>query len=210
MNQTAAVSKPANFFRIPLSQRDLRLKILEGIEDPPDRILYWWAPTTSAIALARHIEKMNVSGKRVIELGCGPGLPGIAANLQGAKVTMTDYTETALSLARDNAVLNNADLTRQEFRRLDWENPEDFGSFDIVVGAEIMYDYFFHSALLSTLQRLSHRDSSIILVDRKRLAIARFIGRCRRAGFDNSEYTVNIDEQGFPQQDVAVFTLSRI
>jgi predicted nicotinamide N-methyase len=209
MNQTAAVSKSANLIRIPLSEQDLRLRVLEDIEDPPERVLYWWAPTTSAIALARHVEKMNVLGKRVIELGCGPGLPGITANLQGARVTLTDYTEAALSLARENAALNDADPTRLEFRRLDWENPEDLGSFDIIIGAEIMYDYFFHSALLATLRRLSHRDSSIILVDRKRLAIGRFIGRCRRSGFDNSEYTENIDEQGFPQQDVTVFTLSR-
>ncbi|MGD9819329.1 MAG: methyltransferase, partial [Desulfomonilaceae bacterium] len=109
-----------------------------------DRISFWWGLTTSAVALARYIEsELNVSGKDVLELGAGVGLPGLVACLKGAKVTFSDYVEKALDTARSNAVANGAKNDNITFLTMDWESPGQLGTFDIIIGAEIVYDYFF-------------------------------------------------------------------
>ena len=45
-------------------------------------------------------------GRRIVEVGCGLGLPGIAALACGLRVTFTDYDATALRFAADNARAN--------------------------------------------------------------------------------------------------------
>jgi predicted nicotinamide N-methyase len=58
-----------------------------------------------ATELAR--DPSMVQGKRVVELGCGLGLPGIVAGLSGAaRVVMTDRSLTALRLVLTSANLN--------------------------------------------------------------------------------------------------------
>ena len=88
-----------------------------------DRISFWWGLTTSAVALARYIEsELNVSGKAVLELGAGVGLPGLVACLKGAKVTLCDYVEEALDNARSNAIANGAENHNISFLTMDWES----------------------------------------------------------------------------------------
>ena len=75
-----------------------------------ERLPYWAELWPSAIALARWVSRYpGLEGKRVLELGCGLGLSGIAAAAAGARVTMTDYDEDALLFARFNAALNLPD-----------------------------------------------------------------------------------------------------
>ncbi|XP_047476591.1 histidine protein methyltransferase 1 homolog [Penaeus chinensis] len=54
--------------------------------------------------------KMNMSGCRVLELGCGAALPGLYAALQGAHVSLQDYNEEVIRyITIPNAVLNLVD-----------------------------------------------------------------------------------------------------
>ena len=51
-------------------------------------------------------------GKRVVELGCGLGLPGIVAALSGARrVLLTDKEHTGLRLALTSAKLNGLNVS---------------------------------------------------------------------------------------------------
>jgi predicted nicotinamide N-methyase len=43
------------------------------------------------VVLARRVSKEDFAGKRVIELGCGVGLPSMVTLSRGAEVTATDH-----------------------------------------------------------------------------------------------------------------------
>ncbi len=175
-----------------------------------ERISFWWGLTSAAIALSRHLEaRCTLQDKRIVELGCGLGLAGIAAGLLGAKVTFTDYVATALAHAEQNCRLNGVDSAMTDFVALDWEKPANIGRFDLVLGSEILYDYFTHSALIDLLGRILEPDGTILLADRKRLVVSRFLGRLAGKGFKCSEETISVHLEGFPDQDITIFTLIR-
>lgn len=108
----------------------------------------------------------------VLELGCGPGLAGIAAAaLAGARVLLTDLEGPALTLARRNVAANAAEIKRNgggvAVAPLPWGLPgaaqkaaeavEDtsFSSPDAVIAADVIYDGALFSPLLETLEVLA-------------------------------------------------------
>lgn len=66
-----------------------------------ERLPYWAELWPSAVALAHYVAKhLNLDGRHALEVGCGLGLVGVVAALQGARVLCTDYEEAALAFAR--------------------------------------------------------------------------------------------------------------
>jgi ETFB lysine methyltransferase len=108
-----------------------------------ERLPYWAELWTSALVLAQYcITSSSMAGKRVLDLGCGLGLTGIAAATAGAEVLFTDYEEDAVAFAAWNARTNlfPAAFARSSFRAADWRSPDQFGACDIVLGADIVYE----------------------------------------------------------------------
>ncbi len=121
-----------------------------------ERLPYWADLWTSSIDLADWLAGAEMlAGKKVLELGSGVGLAGIAAARAGAQVTMTDYETDALLFARYNA-LNNlpADASQRQVRivPMDWRVPDVDAGFDIIIGADIVYDRKNFLPILSLLQ----------------------------------------------------------
>ena len=89
-----------------------------------------------SILLARYLEKnpVLVQGKRVLELGSGPGVVGIASALLGAtEVVLTDLNY-ALPLMRENVTWNldkamSRGCCRMECQLLDWYYPPSIQKF---------------------------------------------------------------------------------
>jgi predicted nicotinamide N-methyase len=112
--------------------------------------------------------EMGVAGLRVIELGCGIGLPGIVAALEGASVTMTDWYEDALVAAQQNARGSGA---RVETRLLDWRSPPPDLSvrpFDLVMAADVLYEARNAEWLAALLPQLVARNAEVIIADPRR------------------------------------------
>ena len=100
-----------------------------------DEFLPYWAelwPAASALAAALP----DVTGLRVVELGCGLGLPSLVAAARGAHVTATDWAEDAVELLRENAARNDLAL-RAEVR--DWREPWP-ERFDVALAADVLYE----------------------------------------------------------------------
>lgn len=196
---------------IPIGPMHIRMLAPRAAEDPSSRITFWWGITSAAIALARHVQSMDgkLLRKRVIELGCGLGLAGITAGLMGANVLFTDYVREALDFARKNAALNGLPAENARFSIVDWEHAEGIETADLVLGSEIVYDYFFHSSLIDVVRRTVARDGVLLLADRKRLCVSRFIGRLTRVDFACSETVHRVKVPGFPPQDISLFEVRR-
>ena len=100
-----------------------------------DEFLPYWAELwPAARALADALP--DVRGLRVVELGCGLGVPSLVAAACGATVTATDWSADAIELLRRNAARNGLGVTA-EVR--DWRSPWA-QRFDLALAADVLYE----------------------------------------------------------------------
>jgi predicted nicotinamide N-methyase len=101
-----------------------------------DEFLPYWAELwPAATALAGAVPE-HLNGVRVVELGCGLGLPSLVAAARGAVVTSTDWAADAVELLTRNAARNGLEL-RAEVR--DWREPWP-ETFDLALAADVLYE----------------------------------------------------------------------
>ena len=134
----------------------------EAVELPDDGAVEWaplapyWAVLwRSGVALARELDGEPLRGLSVVELGCGLGVPSLAAARAGASVLATDSAPEALELVARSA---RANALRVETALVDWAEPGDLvrrAPFDIVVAADVLYERASVARLLSLLPRLA-------------------------------------------------------
>ena len=105
----------------------------EAFDD--DEFLPYWAELwPAARALVEALP--DVDGLRVVELGCGLGLPSLVAAAKGATVTATDWSGDAIALLHENATRNGLAL-QAEVR--DWREPWS-DRFDLALAADVLYE----------------------------------------------------------------------
>ena len=165
-----------------------------------ERLPYWAEIWSSSLALARHcLGAPGMAGARVLELGCGVGLAGIAASRAGACVTMTDYDPHALMFAEYNALMNlmpAPDSGMPEFRLLDWRQTMSLQRYDLVIGADITYERSAFGPLLATLQNAVRDGGQIVLTDPDRLIGRDFIAVAASAGFRAQSARTTVHHRG--------------
>jgi predicted nicotinamide N-methyase len=118
---------------------------------------YWSVLWRSGVALGRELDGEELRGRRVVELGCGLAVPSIAAARGGAIALATDRDPDPLELVARNARANDVVV---ETAKVEWSNADELverGPFDLVVGADIVYERQSVAPLLSLLPRLAPR-----------------------------------------------------
>ena len=139
---------------------------------------YWAELWKSGVALAEEIAGRDVRGLRVVELGCGLGVPALAASLAGADVLATDWSPTAIALLEKNAYRNDVGL---ETAIVAWAHPDTLverGPWDLVLAADVLYERRNVDELLELLPRLG---STVLLADPGRAHAKTFFAEARGA-----------------------------
>jgi predicted nicotinamide N-methyase len=147
-----------------------------GVEWAP-LVPYWSVLWRSGLALGRELSRRRLDGHRVVELGCGIGVPSLAASRSGAVVLATDASVEALELLAGNASRNGLHV---ETARVDWASPDGLlarAPFDLVLAADVLYERASVAQLLAVLPRLAPR---ILLADPGRPAADAFLAEARR------------------------------
>jgi predicted nicotinamide N-methyase len=148
----------------------------------PGRPLPYWARLwPSAMVLAQALaENPPGPGTRVIELGCGLGLPSIVAARTGAAVLATDGHSDAVAFAAHSLALNEqeatvvtADLTD------DADALVERGPFDLVLAADVLYTVPNGDAMLRIVPRLLEPNGELWLADPDRAGGRRFLAAAR-------------------------------
>ena len=151
-----------------------------------ERLPYWAELWTFSFALARVcLEDEPLAGRRVLELGCGLGLAGIAAARAGAIVTLTDYEQDALTFAGWNADANLSpgQRSRVVLRHYDWRAPESPGVFDVLLGADIVYERRAFAPLLNLFRKTLAPSGSVLLAEPDRTPGRDFLAFAAQEGF---------------------------
>jgi predicted nicotinamide N-methyase len=111
--------------------------------EPP----YWVQVWPASVAIARLLVRRGaLHGQRVLDLGCGLGVPGIAAAHAGATVHFADREPDALAFAAWNAT-RLATAATPVVHRVDWATANVAGEFDVLVLADVSYRPVHHLAL---------------------------------------------------------------
>ena len=159
-----------------LRPRDAEALLDEHAFEHEEYLPYWAELWPSALALARVVGSRALHGARTLELGCGLGLPSIAAALAGGRVLATDWSTEAIAMTAANAERNGATL---ETLVCSWTAPEPLlarAPYDLILASDVLYEARNGEALLALLPRLG-RD--IWLADPGRKAAERFLEAAR-------------------------------
>jgi predicted nicotinamide N-methyase len=114
---------------------------LRGAEPP-----YWVQVWPASVAVARLVAKVpGLAGQRVLDLGCGLGVPGVAAARAGAQVTFADREPDALAFARWNGSRQGG--PPPEVVCFDWGSDTLATRYDVIVLADVSYRPVHHLAL---------------------------------------------------------------
>ncbi len=148
-----------------------------------ERLPYWADLWPSARQLATTLLGESGAGRTLLELGCGLGLPTMAAMRAGFDVTSTDYYEDALQVTRANAGRN---LGREpQVRMVNWRAwPDDLGQFDVVVAADVIYEQEYAVLVAACIARALAPGGVAIVADPGRVALARFHTELPKVGLE--------------------------
>jgi predicted nicotinamide N-methyase len=134
-----------------------------------ERLPYWAELWPSAHVLAAELAGHDLRGRRVVELGCGVGLPSVVAALGGADVLATDWYGEALGFVAANAAAAGAGVATL---LVDWSAPPPAllarPPADLVVGADVLYEERNGPALAALIPRILAPDGELLVADPRR------------------------------------------
>jgi predicted nicotinamide N-methyase len=157
--------------------------------DPEQNLPYWAELWPSGIALAGAIAARPelVRGRQVLELGCGLGVTAIAALAAGADLTVTDYADDALTLARFNCL--RATGRAPAALRVNWRAPDEAfqdlvaAGFPVVLAADVLYEARDVAPLAGLAGRIVAPGGLLWLAEPGRRPALRFLTEMRAAGW---------------------------
>ena len=163
-----------------------------------DYMPYWGYLWPAARVMARQVhEAAWPVGSRVLELGCGSGLIGLAALAAGMRVTFSDYRDEALRLASYNARQNR--LEDFVILPFDWLAPPEVSPFPYVIASDVFYERKFHEPLLALIPRLLQPGGEFWIGDPGRSLMMDFIRLAQTRDLLPEIYDQNGHPCGFPQ-----------
>lgn len=131
--------------------------------------------------LAQYINDQSFPATRAIELGCGHGLPGLIALLQGAEVHFSDYNKEVLeNLTMPNVASNwrkydaNRDPPPVRFFTGDWshlirllDSLGLLGTYDLVLSAETAYNAGSIQSLVTCMKKCLKKPHGVAIISGK-------------------------------------------
>lgn len=159
---TFLIERPDEVQQIP-NHHSLRATFAEG-----EYVPYWTDLWPASRMLAKAVlREAWPAGAAALEVGCGLGLPGVAALARGLRVTFSDYDPAALDFASRNARLNGF----SDFRtlRLDWRAPPDDLRVPVVLASDLLYELCNVEPLVALIRRVLLPDGVCLLTDQDRV-----------------------------------------
>jgi len=154
------------------------------------------SPAEEALALFVAKRRRRFRKKRVLELGAGMGLGGLAAALwtNAKHVELTDGDPNVVATLEANVALNSAAFsgTKVGVRSLLWNETPAMKPFDWILAADVLSQDSSHTALLSTLRRLLKPSGTAVLFASRGASLEAFM-KAASLCFERAEVTKKYD-----------------
>lgn len=130
-------------------------------------------PSARVLALAMHT--IDLTGKRILEIGAGLALASLVIHRRAGDMTVSDWHPLSQAFLNENLVLNK--LGPLKYHAGNWEanNPE-LGRFDLIIGSDVLYERQQPGQLAGFIDRHAGPSAQIIIVDPDR---GNRVGFCR-------------------------------
>ncbi len=152
---------------------------------------------TASEILAQLMVDVDISSRRILEVGCGMALASHVLNQRHADITAMDYHPDAGKFLADNVLLNRGRPI--PFVRSGWgdENQTDLdlGKFDLIIGSDVLYEPIHSSALPPFIDRHGTVDCEVMIVDQDRGVISKFSKEMISRGFDHESTATGLKDQ---------------
>lgn len=146
---------------------------LSRLAAPDDAAPYWAYQWAGGLALARHFAAHPdvVAGKRLLDLGAGSGLAGIAAAQAGAMASAAEIDPNGRAAIALNAAANGVTLPLVEVD-ISGDAPD---GFDLIVAGDVFYNPEVGKLMLPFLERCVTAGIDVLIGDpeRRDLPLAR-------------------------------------
>ena len=163
----------------------------------------------SSLALARLMNGYEIKGRRILEVGCGLGLPSLLLNKRGADISTTDYHPEVESFMQANVTLNDGEDI--PFFLADWKNEssesgDSLGTFDLIIASDLLYERGHAELLAAFIDRHARPVCEIIIVDPGRGQLGRFgrlmtaLGFCSTALAPSSQNQTDSEFSGHTER----------
>jgi predicted nicotinamide N-methyase len=179
--------------------------LLEMADPLPYGIALW----SSTIALAREIilRADSFSGRQVLELGAGTGLPGIVvASLGAERVVQTDKNNLTMTLCKRNCELNG--IKAIEHCLVDWTDWNDKNQYDWILGSDILYGLDMHPHLKRIFESNLTPGGRVLISDPFRESSLRLLESMEEKNWSVSFSKWSIGNEEKPRS-IGVFELSK-
>jgi predicted nicotinamide N-methyase len=165
----------------------------EKIRNPEAPFPFWAKVWPSALAMAEYLQLHPdiITGKNVLELASGLGLPSIVAAHYAEKVCCSDYLELAVDLARQNVLHNR--LSNVDCRVYNWNDLPDDLSADILLMSDVNYEPADFDQLIAVCKKFLFRRTTIIITTPGRMMAKEFVNRLDTWCVEKSEIPANAD-----------------
>jgi len=156
---------------------------------------FWVKLWDSAIVLAYVLDSLpDKKSRSLLELGAGLGLPGLAAASAGFNVTVSDYEEIILDFQRVSCGASK--LSNVSVENIDWLQPPQLGTFDVLAGAEILFREEFFEPLLTIFKKYLKPDGRIYMAhDAGRQSLPKFLK------IASNDFDISISKQTMKKSD---------
>jgi predicted nicotinamide N-methyase len=172
---------------------------------PAEAFPFWARIWPSSLALTAFLkrEPIWIASKHVLEIGAGIGLPSFSICREALSLAISDYSREAVALMEKN--ISNLGLSNAKAMYLDWNDfPSDL-SADTVLFSDINYDPEQFKALLSLIQQLLDKGTTVFIATPERISAVSFAVQLEPYVIHSVLETVATAEQPI---DIRIFVLS--
>jgi SAM-dependent methyltransferase len=150
-----------------------------------ERLPYFGTIWPAAEALvAKLLGGPRLDCAQVLDLGCGLGACGFAARRRGARVTFFDWEPRALAIVAASARAQGERAAECARVVGDWRAPPPCGPFDLILGADLLYEARNAPAVAAFLPRHLKPGQEAWIVDPGRPHAQRFRTLAQSAGLE--------------------------
>lgn len=151
----------------------------------------------AGLALAEEMTRFPITGKHILEVGCGIGLPSLILQQRGANITACDYHPLTEEFLRQNTDLNG--LAPIPFFNAPWLNPVvELGRFDLIIGSDLLYERNHPALLAGFLADHARPTCQILLADPGRNRCGQISAKLISQGYGCTEMPLEFGEPHRP------------